>query len=43
MLQFEGTHLAIWHGFNLPLLMSAIALLGGIIFYFSLAKGGKIA
>ncbi len=40
--QFEGTHLAIWHGFNLPLLMSVIALLGGIIFYFSLAKGGKI-
>lgn len=40
--QFEGTHLAIWHGFNLPLLMSVIALLGGIVFYFSLAKGGKI-
>lgn len=39
---FEGTHLAIWHGFNLPLLMSLIALLGGLIFYFSLAKGGKI-
>jgi multicomponent K+:H+ antiporter subunit A len=29
-------HLAIWHGFNLPLLMSAIALLGGIVFYFAL-------
>lgn len=42
LLQFEGIHLAIWHGFNLPLLMSTIALLGGIIFYFSLAKGGKI-
>ena len=40
--EFEGTHLAIWHGFNLPLLMSIIALLGGIIFYFALAKGGKI-
>ena len=39
---FEGVHLAIWHGFNLPLVMSMIALLGGIIFYFSLAKGGKI-
>ncbi len=25
--------LAIWHGFNLPLLMSAIALLGGILLY----------
>ncbi|MDQ9008523.1 monovalent cation/H+ antiporter subunit A [Acinetobacter gerneri] len=39
---FHGAHLALWHGFNLPLLMSAIALFGGIIFYFSLAKGGKI-
>ncbi|WP_338563977.1 monovalent cation/H+ antiporter subunit A [Acinetobacter sp. KS-LM10] len=39
---FEGVHLAIWHGFNLPLLMSAIALIGGIIFYFSLAKGSRI-
>lgn len=26
-------HLAIWHGFNLPLLMSAIALLGGVLLY----------
>ncbi len=39
---FEGTHLALWHGFNLPLLMSAIALIGGVIFYFSLAKGGTL-
>ena len=39
---FEGTHLALWHGFNLPLLMSVISLLGGIIFYFSLAKGGVL-
>ncbi|WP_441374735.1 monovalent cation/H+ antiporter subunit A [Acinetobacter lwoffii] len=39
---FEGTHLALWHGFNLPLLMSVIALLGGIIFYFSLTKGGAL-
>ena len=39
---FEGVHLAIWHGFNLPLLMSAIALIGGTIFYFSLAKNSKI-
>lgn len=39
---FEGTHLAIWHGFNLPLLMSGIALLGGVIFYFALAKGGRL-
>lgn len=42
VLNFEGTHLALWHGFNLPLLMSAIALIGGLIFYFALAKGGKI-
>ncbi|ENU56643.1 monovalent cation/H+ antiporter subunit A [Acinetobacter guillouiae] len=39
---FEGVHLAIWHGFNLPLLMSAIALIGGVIFYFALAKCGRI-
>ena len=39
---FEGVHLAIWHGFNLPLLMSAIALIGGVTFYFALAKGRKI-
>lgn len=39
---FESVHLAIWHGFNLPLLMSAIALIGGVIFYFALAKGGRI-
>ncbi|MFH7765586.1 monovalent cation/H+ antiporter subunit A [Acinetobacter sp. BSP-28] len=42
MPDFAGTHLAIWHGFNLPLVMSIVALLGGIIFYFSLAKGGRI-
>lgn len=39
---FEGTHLALWHGVNLPLLMSVIALVGGAIFYFSLAKGGTL-
>ena len=39
---FEGVHLALWHGFNLPLLMSAIALVGGVVFYFALAKGGRI-
>ncbi|QEK36979.1 monovalent cation/H+ antiporter subunit A [Acinetobacter johnsonii] len=42
VMNFEGTHLALWHGFNMPLLMSTIALVGGLIFYFSLAKGGKI-
>jgi multicomponent K+:H+ antiporter subunit A len=30
--------LAIWHGFNLPLLMSAIAVTGGIVLYFLLQK-----
>ena len=39
---FGGVHLAIWHGFNLPLLMSAIALICGVLFYLSLAKGGRI-
>ncbi|WP_119155792.1 monovalent cation/H+ antiporter subunit A [Caldimonas tepidiphila] len=31
-------HLAIWHGFNLPLLMSAIALVGGVAMYFALHR-----
>lgn len=35
-------HLAIWHGFNLPLLLSAVALAGGIAFYFLLARGGRL-
>lgn len=39
---FEGTHLALWHGINLPLVMSVIAIFGGAIFYFALAKGGAI-
>ncbi|AUX88389.1 MULTISPECIES: monovalent cation/H+ antiporter subunit A [Acinetobacter] len=39
---FEGTHLALWHGINLPLMMSIIAIFGGAIFYFALAKGGAI-
>lgn len=42
MPDFSGSHLALWHGFNLPLLMSSIVLLGGLIFYFALAKGGRI-
>jgi multicomponent K+:H+ antiporter subunit A len=29
-----GLHLAIWHGFNLPLLMSAVAVVGGVAMYF---------
>jgi multicomponent K+:H+ antiporter subunit A len=28
--------LAVWHGFNLPLLMSTIAMIGGITLYFAL-------
>ncbi|MDQ7744018.1 monovalent cation/H+ antiporter subunit A [Hydrogenophaga pseudoflava] len=35
-------HLAIWHGFNLPLLMSAIALGLGIGLYLWLAKGRRL-
>jgi len=42
VMDFEGAHLALWHGFNMPLLMSVIASIGGLMFYFSLAKGGKI-
>lgn len=30
--------LAIWHGFNLPLLMSALALAGGVTIYFLLQR-----
>lgn len=40
--QFPGTHIALWHGVNTPLLMSIIALIGGCIFYFALAKNGRI-
>ena len=35
-------HLAIWHGFNLPLLMSAIALVAGIALYMVLAKNKRL-
>ena len=30
--------LALWHGFNLPLLMSAVALLGGVVLYVVLQR-----
>ena len=40
--QFEGTHLALWHGINAPLLMSVIALLVGTAFYFKLAQHGRL-
>jgi multicomponent K+:H+ antiporter subunit A len=39
---FAGTHLSIWHGFNTPLIMSLIALVGGSLFYFALAKNGRL-
>jgi multicomponent K+:H+ antiporter subunit A len=34
--------LAIWHGFTLPLLMSAVALVGGVAVYFSLQSLYKL-
>ena len=33
-------HLSIWHGFNLPLLMSGLAVLGGVLFYLALQRQG---
>jgi multicomponent K+:H+ antiporter subunit A len=33
--------LAVWHGFNAPLVMSLIALSGGILFYVILARRGR--
>ncbi len=30
--------LSVWHGFNLPLLMSAVALVGGVLLYIALFK-----
>jgi multicomponent K+:H+ antiporter subunit A len=35
-------HLSIWHGFNLPLLMSAIALAAGVGLYLWLAAGKRL-
>ncbi len=32
--------LRLWHGFNLPLLMSAIAFAGGLALYFAIYRGG---
>lgn len=39
---FSGEHLALWHGFNLPLMMSIAALIGGLSLYFVLARDGLI-
>ncbi|MEZ5705618.1 MAG: monovalent cation/H+ antiporter subunit A [Burkholderiaceae bacterium] len=35
-------HLAIWHGFNLPLLMSAVAVAVGVAVYLWLAKARRL-
>jgi multicomponent K+:H+ antiporter subunit A len=35
-------HLAIWHGFNLPLLMSGVALAAGVGLYLMLARGKRL-
>ena len=34
--------LSLWHGFNLPLLMSAVAVGGGAALYFGLSSGGRL-
>lgn len=34
--------LALWHGLNLPLAMSAVAVGGGAALYFGLARGGRL-
>lgn len=35
--------LAVWHGFNLPLLMSALAMAGGVVLYMALHRYLKLA
>jgi multicomponent K+:H+ antiporter subunit A len=35
-------HLSIWHGFNLPLLMSAVALVAGVLLYKTLARDRRL-
>lgn len=35
-------HLALWHGWNLPLLLSALALALGAALYLRLARGGRL-
>ncbi len=34
--------LALWHGVNLPLMMSAVAVAGGALLYFGLLRGGRL-
>ena len=35
-------HLALWHGVNLPLAMSAVAIVGGVALYLGLQRGGRL-
>jgi multicomponent K+:H+ antiporter subunit A len=35
-------HLALWHGFNVPLLMSGLAVLGGLVFYAGLQRRWRL-
>ncbi|MDQ3060835.1 MAG: monovalent cation/H+ antiporter subunit A [Pseudomonadota bacterium] len=35
-------HLSLWHGFNLPLLLSVLALGAGTALYFTLARGRRL-
>jgi multicomponent K+:H+ antiporter subunit A len=35
-------HLSLWHGFNLPLLMSAVALVAGVLLYKTLARDRRL-
>ncbi|MEY4978754.1 MAG: hypothetical protein RLZZ352_1024 [Pseudomonadota bacterium] len=35
-------HLAIWHGFNVPLLMSVVALVAGVALYLTLARKQRL-
>ena len=36
-------HLSIWHGFNLPLAMSAVAVAGGVLLYVVLRRGFSLS
>jgi multicomponent K+:H+ antiporter subunit A len=35
-------HLALWHGFNLPLAMSIVAMVGGVLFYLALQRERRL-
>ena len=41
--QTPSYSLAVWHGFNLPLVMSFVALLGGVAFYIILRRNFQLA